>query len=608
MTMTLAEWQERLRRHFEELRQQRTAAVGDKPLFALEHGLSAPEFDDMAAAVRAHVCAAPPSKDHSLPWIVYAAELGYDYSGDEYWQTFEEKTPGWNIRGDRYWLRSRYQSFQKTFGGAVPSGPWAAHFTIICWPITHAILPQDLQRQLARILYEMRHSFSAELFEVPERLGKFIRDRSWNATSRFQQLVQEPQLVGQLAAALLLQGQFGTRGLIDSLTLQRIGQDLDRERRAREWLRGARRFAQERAKVRGLASGRDVGASPVRSRDDARAEIAALAIEPRLVLRPTAPDASRWDLSIEIPDLSHLMFRFPNARDVLTGSRCVVAGTSGRPLARGRLLHSAQRIQLSRWPREDEVLLQFEQADEQLEYLLRTECLLRPGPSWLFRVASDGLAYESRSLRVRPGQHYILVRAEGLMTSSDLARRVELECEGVDAWLLDLPEAITPDWEDAIRRLGLRQAKAVEVWPAGLGAVVWDGEGHAEWLASERPCIAIQTDHATSGLLVSMGTEPSRSLEFTTVTPGEPIFVQLPDLPVGVHKVRVSTRSATADEKALGDLDVVMRIREARPWSPGVSPHGPLVVAIEPVAPTLEELWEGRVEVTVRGPAGRRLR
>lgn len=64
--------------------------------------------------------------------------------------------------------------------------------------------------------------------------------------------------------------------------------------------------------MRGLASGRDVGASPVRNRDDARAEIAALAIEPRLVLRPTAPDASRWDVSIEIPDLSHLMFRFPN--------------------------------------------------------------------------------------------------------------------------------------------------------------------------------------------------------------------------------------------------------------------------------------------------------
>ena len=38
----------------------------------------------------------------------------------------------------------------------------------------------------------------------------------------------------------------------------------------------------------------------------------------------------------------------------------------------------------------DEVLLQFERSNEQLNFLLRTECLLRPGPNWLFRIASDG--------------------------------------------------------------------------------------------------------------------------------------------------------------------------------------------------------------------------
>jgi len=58
----------------------------------------------------------------------------------------------------------------------------------------------------------------------------------------------------------------------------------------------------------------------------------------------------------------------------------------------------------------------------------------------------------------------------------------------------------------------------------------------------------------------------------------------------------------------IGNLDVVMRIRDLRPWSPGVSPQGPLVVQIEPSTPTLEDVWEGRVAVRIAGPSGRRVR
>jgi hypothetical protein len=547
--------------------------------------------------------------DHALAWIVYAAEIGYGYSGDEYWPTFEERTPGWTFRGDRDWIRDCYRMFQKKYGGARPSGAWAAHFSIICWPITHAILPRDLQRQLARILYELRHSFSAELFESPTRFGEFIAARSWNATSRFQNFAQETHLVGQIAAALLLDGELGTESLIHPAALQRIGADLERERLARAWLRGARRFAHERAQVRGLGLGRETASIPAFRPEEARAQVAELGIEPRLVLRPNTPNTASWEVSLEIPDLSHLLLRFPRFRDVLTGSRCVVAGASGRPLARGHCLYGTKRVALSRWPRHDEVLLKFEQTDAQLEYLLRTECLLRPGPTWLFRIASDGFAYELRSLRVRAGERYIMVSAEGPIVLNGRGRPANLECEGVHAAFLELPEALTVEWEDALRRLGLGQAKSIEVWPAGLSAVVWDGEGHGEWLESERPCLAIRADHPIPALVVSIGTEPDHSLELTSVTPGDPVFVQLPRLPAGLHTVRVCTRSgAFGEAEPLGDLDVVMRIREARPWTPGVTPNGPLVVQIDPPAPTLEQLWEGRVEISIRGPVGRHVR
>ena len=331
-----------------------------------------------------------------------------------------------------------------------------------------------------------------------------------------------------------------------------------------------------------------------------------MGIEPRLVLRPKDVSRYSWEVSLEIPDLSHLLVRFPKTRDILTGSRCAVTGASGRPLARGRCLHGTQRVLLARWPRADEVLLQFGQSDPQLEYLLRTECLLRPGPSWLFRIASDGLAYELRSLCVRPGEQYILVSADGPVQATKHLRPVQLQCEGVHGALIDVPTALTPQWEAVLARLRLGRAKRIEVWPAGLGAVSWDGEGHGEWLASERPCLAIRADHELSVLKASLGPD---LFEIHDIAAGETTFLDLPQLRLGLHTIRIHTCSGPkGTQQSTDELDVVMRVREARPWSAGMSSEGPVRVQVDPPAPALEELWEGRVEVSVRGPAGRHMK
>ena len=251
------------------------------------------------------------------------------------------------------------------------------------------------------------------------------------------------------------------------------------------------------------------------------------------------------------------------------------------------------------------MLLQFEQSDPQLEYLLRTECLLRPGASWLFRIASDGLAYELRSLCVRPGEQYILVSSDGPVQATELLRPVELQCEGVHGALIALPAALTSQWEAELERLRLGRAKQIAVWPAGLGAVSWDGEGYGEWLASERPCLAICADHELGVLMVSV--EQDR-FESDDIAAGAITFVELPQLHVGLHTVRIRTCSGPkGTRQSTDELDVAVRIREARPWSPGVNSHGPLNLQVEPPAPTLEELWEGRVELSVRGPLKRQV-
>lgn len=601
----LDHWNARLASQFAALAEKRHSGVGTPPVFALEHGLDESEIKAVAGAVRTYIGSRAPTSQHRLPWIVYAAELGYAYSGHEYWQTFEARTPGWRVRGKRSWIRECYRWFHEEYGGAHPCGQWADWFTIICWPITHAVLPKDLQRQLARVLYEVRRSFSQAVFTDPATLGELVATRSWTASSRFRHLVQETQLVGQIAAALLLEGESGTDGLIDPPTLRRISRDLDQERRGREWLRAARQSARERARVRGLARERSLRTVPRRP-EEARAEVAALGIEPRLVLQPVDVEGTSWGVSIEIPDLSNLCRRFPDTQQVLMQSRCRVAGYEGRPIARGRFLYGAQPLPLSRWPAPDEVFLRFEQSHPDLEFLLKTECLLRPGPPWLFRIASDGLAYECRGLRVRPGQRYVVLNTQEA-ASADGVQAVDIQCRGIQGTLLNLPAAgVHSRLEEVIQELGLTQSKLIEVWPAGLAPAHWDGEGHGEWLAGERPTLGIQSDHPLGMIRVSLDGQPTLTLELTRVAPGEPLFVELPPLPVGLHTMRVdAATNAGANAESLGHLQVAIRVGEARPWHHGVNPTGPLSVRVDPVVPTLEQLWDGQVEVEVLGPRGR---
>jgi hypothetical protein len=102
---------------------------------------------------------------------------------------------------------------------------------------------------------------------------------------------------------------------------------------------------------------------------------------------------------------------------------------------------------------------------------------------------------------------------------------------------------------------------------------------------------------------------PSLSLSLTDTRLGEPIFIELPPLPVGLHEFSVAARSGFgAESEVIGDLAVVMRVREVRPWSPGVTAQGPLEVEFDPAAPSLEQLWEGKASVVVRGPVGRQVK
>ena len=116
MAMTLDQWQERLQSHFAQLASDR--AHSDFPVFALEHGLSDEEFDEITRLLRGELLDGWKLGRYWLLWVVYATELGYDYDGGEYWPSFEERTPHWRqpiTATRRNQLRSWFARFQTTY-------------------------------------------------------------------------------------------------------------------------------------------------------------------------------------------------------------------------------------------------------------------------------------------------------------------------------------------------------------------------------------------------------------------------------------------------------------------------------------------------------------
>ena len=609
--MTLNDWQQKLESHFSQLRQERRNHLGADPLlFALEHGLNEGDVAELRQEIHDWLKFTGPAHRHFLAWAVYSAEIGYQYSGEEYWTTFCGCTPNWqDSQNSRDHIRSAFQEFHRKFNATKPQGPWAEKFTIICWPITHAILPKDFQRELAYVLYELRGSFTPQLLHNPELLGQRIEGVASNSGARFREFAENHALVGQIATALLLSEEDKEKALILPSTLDRIAADLDKNQRSKDWLGDARRRANQ-IRIRGLSRSTDDDPTELVSATGSiltpqQKEILELGLEPKLFLRRTGPDT--WTVQMELPDLTSLIQRFPGLRAVVAGQRCTIAGTKGTPLPRGALLYDRQVVSITRWPSSGELLINFEGLDPNLKYLLTMECLLRPGPCWLFKVSSDGAtAAHVKTGIVQPGCSYILITRN----ASDLGSRTlhcataTVSCDGISATRLDVPDVLSKIYADELRDLSLATASEVQVAPVGLPAAKWDDLGTAEWLSTDQPIIRISADFEVQGVLLNLvGPSPAK-LELDGVATW-PLLLDLGELNSGVYNLHVVVVRPGHSNHIFGRLQFT--VREPKAWTGSIPSATPFSVRVSPATPSLEEIWEKVATVEFLGPSDRRV-
>ena len=595
---SIDDWQKHLDEHYSAMRAQRGVDSKLRPLFGLEHGLTEKQFANLSSSLTAYINKNTSSESHYLVWVAYSSEFGYKYSGHQFWQSFETETTGWSKLGDynkiRNWIREYFIMFHEEYGGAKPSGEWAKHFGIICWPITHAILPKDLQIKLAHKLYEVRHYLNQDIIDSPEMLGKLIASKSWDTNSRFRNFVKNEQLLGQISASLLADEE-AKYAFIEPNTLNRIIQDLEREREAREWLKSAR--TSSKYNIKGLQTSRQQHTlSGINDVSTARDEIQRLGIEPRLLLRPMNYEKTSWRVYLEIPDMSPLLIRFPQTQDVLTETRCYVEGNDGSPLARGRLLHGKQTIHLSRWPKSNRKLLSFETSNPQLDFLLRTECMLRSDSIWVFKIGSGGLARELLSKTCRVKNSYIILALDSSLPDLNMTEAINVECEGINAFKLDLPDKLSDDAETALSSIGLSSTRTFEIRPVGLSPISWDGEGYIECHSSEEQAIQVNADFSFTQLKLILDDDKDKSVEIYDSNSKDGCFVLIPKLSPGVHKIDVYNLEGNQTYH-LGSLAILILDKTL-----GFEHTSPLSVELDPPTPSLEDLWDNKVSIQINGP------
>jgi len=604
LDMDLNQWNAKLKDHFISLHDKKQKQSNQARVFALEHGLDKDEILDLFSAVRKQIKEASPQHEHALAWIVYATEMGYRYSGNEYWQTFERETPGWTTFNDRSFIKQAFIVFSSVFHGIELKGAWAKHFSIISWPITNAIIPTDLQLQLLKVLAEKRGAFTEDLFNKPEKLGELIYNSSWRASPRFQNLAEETALMGNIAKALIFQEEDDVDSIIEVNTFKRLCNDLRNERPTRELFRHVRDSGRDFYNIRAKGSMSDNFPRSANQKD-LHKELSRLDIEPKIII--ICADSSRdlWDVMLKIDNLSPLLDINQAYQRVLTTSRCRVHGAS-RPLAPGYFLFASPPIKLMSWPRDNDLIIQFEPSFPMLDDLFKKDCFIGSSSSRLFQIRADGRAYELFNHRVKPNNQYIITKTSGPYNEHKLIKPINLTCAGIYGALIDMPASVSSEWEEALRVNGLGVTRTLEVWPAGIDAYAWDDEGSIIWLESEHPCLGLRADHRLYSLSVTISGDIEDSLVLTAIEPNEAVFVQLPDLPIGKHQISISAKSDLSSSafpftEYIKDIEILNESSHRFKRNP----LSPVIHRITPLNPNVEQLWEGNIELTILGPVGR---
>ena len=592
----LDDYHQRLAEHFTELVTTRTEEVNwfgsvVQQVFAIEHGLSEEELEEMRSALRETLSAGRPLGSSVLPLVVVATEVAFEYTG-EYWPPlFEaigvEDTHRWRRRVCDY-----FQDFADRYNGPRPSGPFAEHFNLIVWPLANAIIAMDLQKHLVHSLKLViaRHDPARPLrLYSPDELGNLIGSQvsaDLYAPSRYKKLCQDTELIGTVTLAYVGGHGDDAFSFPDVATMKKITDGLsdtdqsdlkDIQRKERD---KSRRWERERRQRRGEGRGGWV-----------QQRTAPLL---RVVLKDRA-----WFAEVQLPDPASLVRLVPLLDGELRNRRLWIAGCD-RPVEAGQIFRHRNWNLLKTWPPDGEPLIKLDGVDSEdlIALRLKKHCSLASEP-WLFELEDPTSGPERIGKIVRPGGQYLLIRREPIVDPPGWAETVECGTSDVHAYRMDLPKELDPACSNLLKELELEPRVGIGVTPVGLPPAYWEGDGVAEWTLGEPVVLQLSCSGSPASYEVKVdgGFE---SIRQPWPDGEQTVYVQFKDLAVGEHDVEVSFLFDDQSEWSVSDEFEI----NIRPEYTGSNTRQALRIHSLSERPSLNDLWLGSTDLEFTGPDG----
>lgn len=574
------------------------------PVFALEHGLNPGEISDLRQQL-ADELSRSRRLDNSLwlCWIVVAAEVGYEFDGDEFWQSFERRFQRWADFGHRHTIRDWFVQFSRKFSGIKPVGKWAEHFSIISWPITHSILPKDLQSNFAELLFNCSHEIACHPEFDATQTGELLRERGPDSKSRFGALLQQVGLIGRLVLALRNEGVQGVTSPIEPATLKRIVVDLESKPFARDKLREARRVICEAAIRQSayLSGNKGYGTTeiPVPPKVSHR-------VVPLIVARKS--DDHGWSLGVLLPDVKAMLAANNIKVTALDKTRVRIFGMQDtwQP---GRALVAFSNAELSiRALPVGQTIVEFERHLPDVYNALVGAITIQENGPWLLRVHADGMARQSLGHQVRAGQLYVLVGRISLSNTitGPLGMKYVRDENANHVYEYQAPLHFDQLHIEALAKAGLGYALGARIDPVGL-VPRWHPKSDASiWLPHEEVIVRLSADYPVREFSMTLnGADRTR----VPKSHAEDVHVSLGHLTLGHYHVEVSALPMyqTPGLKYQLTDNLVLEVR--LPGSVGSAASYPagFRVDLEPSGAPFDELLAGKAKITIVGPRQRQV-
>lgn len=591
--LSLDEAQERLKDHFGALSAARKAL--GYPVYAIEHDFSEQE----RIAVRSELDAGLrslrlPSPKHWLVWIAAAAEVGYAYDGDEYWQSFAAAFPSWRVYGNRELVRTWYNDFVRAYGGVRPQGAWAQQFPIIALPITHAIVPHYLQRLLIDHLTDCSGDLRALGDASAAEIGIVLRDRYYGGFRRFSRFLEETELTGRLILALRDEEIEEQTPRFSPPTFRRIVDDIEGLPQTASKLRRVQRVLRE-ARVAAQSNFH-------RGAPSAPGHAAAAPATRAAKLFARREESGDWSLRLRVASFERELLANDGAmQDVDRGRvRFTDAAAGWMPGAALRTYAKGFERLAKALPIE-RPLLEIQGDNAKLGPVVSAATKLSGGPPYLLRCHID-TAHQIEGRHVRAGETYLWLTS-AVPTEEFTAlfnpTPLRLELAGLVGVEFSTPSHFNKEHLAALTACGIGHAVTVRIESAGLSVRWSNAEAAQVWLDTEEPILRLAADFPVSEYIVDLDQRRTR-----IPTTERSVFLSLGKLGVGRHVLEVGAATPTPGLRIQSEhFEFVVRPSET--WTANSPTRAGLDLLTIPHAATIEDLVAGRASVEVRGPPTR---